>query len=386
MSKKSLNIFCLLITIFTLSLGCFLGTAKGQNVPNPPAQIYDRMGIYNWNGDPTGIPGYNTTFGLPPWFGGGYQVDPSAPNEVTGYTGITNLIASLKTRTIKIAIGANKWNGASSGTVATQSSSADASRANDGTTDGDISQNSVSQTAGGMNPWWQVDLGQSRPMRLINLWNRTDASASWLSNFYVIVSDQPIAQDLTTAINQSGAWKYYNAGTASLKTSILVDYDANGNARTGRYVKVWLNRPSTTNTTPLSLAEVEVFASPMVNAQKEPLKSTLSDPRFNTIIVVWNDTQQSEWVKHREGQNTLPLPPPDYNDAYQQGAELANYLTGMTGGAYNFPNKTFIFTNWEADSLMRYYTEDPSFLPAGHAKFEDYWAEALKYYHEFGQS
>ena len=100
MSKKGINIFGLL-TIFTLILGSFLGAAKGQNVPNPPSQIYDRIGIANWGSDPSGIVGYNTTAGLSGTFG----VDYTLPGEIIGYAGINDKIASLKTRTIKIAIG-----------------------------------------------------------------------------------------------------------------------------------------------------------------------------------------------------------------------------------------------------------------------------------------
>ncbi len=61
------------------------------------------------------------------------------------------------------------------GGVATQSSTAEgaeALRAIDGRTDGDILNGSVSQTAAGDNPWWELDLGSSQPLERVLVWGR----------------------------------------------------------------------------------------------------------------------------------------------------------------------------------------------------------------------
>jgi RHS repeat-associated protein len=83
----------------------------------------------------------------------------------------------------------------------------------------------------------------------VRLWNRTDCCSDELSNFYVLVSDNPFSStDLTTTINQAGVSNYYTAGQAGLLTQI-------GVGRSGRYVRVQLAGDNY-----LSLAEVEVMA------------------------------------------------------------------------------------------------------------------------------
>jgi hypothetical protein len=129
-------------------------------------------------------------------------------------------------------------------------STAVASRAVDGNTNGNYNNNSVTHTLGGNQDWWQVDLGSSYALETIKLWNRTDCCGDRLSNFYVFVSDQPFSSyDLTTTLNQSGVSNFYTAGQGGSPTFINL-------SRTGRYVRVQL---STWN--PLSLAEVEVMGS-----------------------------------------------------------------------------------------------------------------------------
>jgi len=67
---------------------------------------------------------------------------------------------------------------AARGRPATQSSTdfgGDAARAVDGVTDGDYrAKNSVTHTAAGADPWWEVDLGGPVTVDRIVVWNRTD--------------------------------------------------------------------------------------------------------------------------------------------------------------------------------------------------------------------
>ncbi|MGE5191667.1 MAG: DUF1549 domain-containing protein, partial [Deltaproteobacteria bacterium] len=65
-------------------------------------------------------------------------------------------------------------------------------RAIDGNTDGDyFAANSTTHTKQEDNPWWEVDLGNDKPIERIVLWNRTDGSVgSRLANFKVLVLDK----------------------------------------------------------------------------------------------------------------------------------------------------------------------------------------------------
>ena len=120
-------------------------------------------------------------------------------------------------------------------------------RAIDGNTSGNWGDNSVSITTFEHQPWWQVDLGSVQQIGEIRLWNRTDCCGVRLSNFYVLVSDNPFSStDLTTTINQSGVSSYYTADPVGVTKEI-------GVYRSGRYVRVQLAGDEY-----LHLAEVEV--------------------------------------------------------------------------------------------------------------------------------
>jgi NedA-like, galactose-binding domain len=131
---------------------------------------------------------------------------------------------------------------------ATQSSTANGgvpSRAVDGNTAGSFSVGSVSSTASELQPWWQLDLGESRSIDNINIFSRTDCCQ--LNNFYVFVSDDPFAStSWSSTQTQSGVSTFYFPGTVTSSTAIAI-------GRTGRYIRIQL--PVTTS---LSLAEVQV--------------------------------------------------------------------------------------------------------------------------------
>ena len=127
-----------------------------------------------------------------------------------------------------------------------QGSTAD--KAIDGNTDGFYWNGSVTHTNFEVNPWWQVDLNNSRQINTIQVWNRTDCCSERLSNFYLFVSDTPFqSTDLTTTINQPGVSSYYTAGQGGTPTTFTIN-------RTGRYVRVQL-----AGTDYLSLAEVQLW-------------------------------------------------------------------------------------------------------------------------------
>lgn len=122
--------------------------------------------------------------------------------------------------------------------------------ARDGNTDGDWRNGSVTHTELDQNAWWEIDLGSSKAIDHIFVWNRTDCCAERLVDFYVLVSDEPFqTQDLEASIAQPGVFSAFYEGTPEPTAQV----DVGGR---GRYVRVQLAGQGY-----LSLAEVEVFGS-----------------------------------------------------------------------------------------------------------------------------
>lgn len=129
-------------------------------------------------------------------------------------------------------------------------------RAVDGNRNGGFGANSVTHTAEPSNQaWWQVDLGSLAEVNRAEIYNRTDCCASRLSNYWVLVSEQPFTTDsLEQARTAPGVTAVRVTATAG--TPSVIDLPVNTR---GRYVRVQLE--STTD--PLSLAEVEVRGKPI---------------------------------------------------------------------------------------------------------------------------
>jgi Domain of unknown function (DUF1929)/F5/8 type C domain/Glyoxal oxidase N-terminus len=167
-----------------------------------------------------------------------------------------------------------------------------AAAAVDGNTNGNFGAASTTHTESQSQAWWQVDLGASQNIDNIRLWNRTDCCGDRLSNFYVLVSDQPfVSTNLTTTINQAGVSNYYTPGQAGVSHSIAI-------GRTGRYVRVQL-----AGTNFLSLAEVEIFGSGKTNVARSVPGSTfpraIASSTFNASYpasaVIDGDRQARNW-------------------------------------------------------------------------------------------
>jgi len=126
----------------------------------------------------------------------------------------------------------------------------DPQRAVDGNTDGNYSANSVTHTDNQKEAWWEVDLGRAQSIREIKIWNRTDCCSERLSDFVVLVSEQPFrSSSLDDALNDSSVWSYPVDGVAQRETSVPVDVS-------GRYVRIQLRGSNW-----LSLAEVKVLGA-----------------------------------------------------------------------------------------------------------------------------
>jgi PA14 domain/F5/8 type C domain len=167
------------------------------------------------------------------------------PRKEFGYWSWRSLVTAQGGPSVNLALGR----------PATQSSNftgaTTAGRAVDGNTNGNVAANSVSITAGFEHqPWWQVDLGRVQQIETVKLWNRTDCCGQRLSNFYVLVSNNPFSStDLLTTINQAGVSSYYTADPVGTAKEI-------GVYRNGMYVRVQLAGDDY-----LQLAEVEVLGA-----------------------------------------------------------------------------------------------------------------------------
>jgi hypothetical protein len=132
------------------------------------------------------------------------------------------------------------------GLNATQSSTlggAIAARANDDNTDGNFNNLSVSHTNFDFHAFWQVDLGTSKNIGAVVVFNRTDCCTDRLSDFDILVSDDG---------NFVDSGHFTVAGSHPGQTGQRTEFDMNVS---GRFVRVQLR-----GTNFLHLAEVQVYA------------------------------------------------------------------------------------------------------------------------------
>jgi hypothetical protein len=164
------------------------------------------------------------------------------------------------------------------GKTATQSSTYStytAAKALDGNTSGVYGDNSLSITNVDNNAWWQVDLGASALVSTIEIWGRTDCCATWLSDYWVFVSDTPFNLTDTPATLQGRAGTWNNHQTSAPNPSSAITA---GGAR-GRYVRIQLS-----GTNHLEMAEVRVFGSwaPVTNSNVAQGKSATQSSTYAT--------------------------------------------------------------------------------------------------------
>jgi hypothetical protein len=233
------------------------------------------------------------------------------------------------------------------GGAATQSSTylsyTGASRAIDGNSDGNFFDYSVTHTNADYQAWWQVDLGAGYAIDTVNVWNRSDCCPERLSNFYILVSDQPFASaNLASVLSQPGVTGYYIAGQGGYPTAQTIQ-------RTGRYVRVQL-----TGTNYLSLAEVEVLGRPVSSTPP-------SQPGLPASDVVWvEDSVPSGATTVSGGWNWIASGPPPVSGmaAHQQSALMAGPQQHFF---YGTPNTLTINPG---DKLMAYVYLDPQYPPS----------------------
>jgi hypothetical protein len=86
-------------------------------------------------------------------------------------------------------------------------------KAVDGITDGDFAKGSVTHTGADDGAWWEVDLGESREIGSVQVFNRTDGAGERLSDFWLFVSDSPFTPADTPATLSA------RAGTAKVRVT-----------------------------------------------------------------------------------------------------------------------------------------------------------------------
>jgi len=143
----------------------------------------------------------------------------------------------------------NVINAALSGTARQSSTDfgGQASAAIDGNTDGHYPNGSVTHTANTRQPWWEVDLGETKDIKQIVINRRSDCCTDRLANFHVLVSDTPFTGNtLSDTLAQPGVSDHHVPISAPERR---IDV-----ARSGRHVRVQLAGSGT-----LELAEVQVL-------------------------------------------------------------------------------------------------------------------------------
>lgn len=179
--------------------------------------------------------------------GGSYTVQPTGTSHV--FTPTTQTIANLTSDgTANFTAEANL----AQGKTATQKStygSYPASLAVDGNTDGVFAHGSVSAADYASSPWWQVDLGGSAAVSAVVIWGRTDCCATWLSDYWIFISDSPFGAADTPETLQSrpGTFASHQTTAPQPMSSITTS------GAQGRYVRVQLS-----GTNFLEMAEVLV--------------------------------------------------------------------------------------------------------------------------------
>jgi RHS repeat-associated protein len=196
------------------------------------------------------IPGsINTTYAYPSGTNNGKissQYDTISGETVTyAYDSLNRLVSAQLPGGTNLALGKTATQ---SSTLAGYSTDGPGS-AVDGNTDGNFFDGSVTATNNDANAWWQVDLGGSRWVASMNIWNRTDGSSDRLSDYWVFVSDQPFAPSDTPATlqNRAGTWSSHQTTMPNPSSAIAVVVQ-------GRYwgVQRW-------GTNYLRLVEVQVW-------------------------------------------------------------------------------------------------------------------------------
>lgn len=150
-----------------------------------------------------------------------------------------------------------------------------AGRANDGNTDGDYFNNSVSHTRQGIDNWWQVDLGAEYDISNVKIFNRTDCCGERLSNYHLFISNTPITGNTVAEVQAiPGIIDLQQVEQADRPSTIEV-------GRRGRYVRIQLRH----DVNQLAIAEVQVFEKQMPTSVQSGMQSSVKWYRVSKDVI-----------------------------------------------------------------------------------------------------
>ncbi len=167
------------------------------------------------------------------------------------------------------------------GKAASQSceqNSGSASRAVDGDANGNFYESfSVAHTCWQHQPWWQVDLGQVEDIDRIRLFNRTDANADYLKNYYLLLSNNPIPNgSLDELLDNPDIEAFFETTLVGSPSTVNINYQA-------RYVRLQLEGQGF-----ICLAEMEVIKGCNTTTQCDPAGTSCDDGDATTTNDVWD--------------------------------------------------------------------------------------------------
>ena len=148
--------------------------------------------------------------------------------------------------------------------------------ANDGNYTGDSPWSAnLQHTLNEAQPWWEVDLGIRSHIDRVNIFNRTDQYRERLSDFYVLISDEPMntVPSLEALLSDPSITPLYFPGVASAQEIFPVDKD-------GRYVRIQLAGTGTLHISELEAIGCREESSPCEG--NAPPNLALNQPSFQS--------------------------------------------------------------------------------------------------------
>ena len=129
-------------------------------------------------------------------------------------------------------------------------------------------------------PWWQVELTQESEIHEIVLYNRTDCCKERLSDFYVLLSDEPFPSDvgLNQLLAEDSISSFFFEGAVGDSIRIPIFSE-------GRYVRIQLTAANEI----LHMAEVKVWGCPLTRTE-----SGTGNPTGNPFEGVGGSLEESE--------------------------------------------------------------------------------------------
>ncbi|MEM6964762.1 MAG: discoidin domain-containing protein [Bacteroidota bacterium] len=127
---------------------------------------------------------------------------------------------------------------------------ANSARAVDGNTNGNFwADQSSSLTNWESQPWWQVDLGELKEVKQIEVWNRNDCCSGIFSNYYLLISNYPFSNtaSLDDLLADPNVTNFFFDSEADRPTLQEIN-------QTTRYVRIQL-----TGTSFLAITEVKII-------------------------------------------------------------------------------------------------------------------------------